>query len=802
VENVTERKETEEALRDSERLFRSLFASSPDIVALTDLNGIVQDINYVSEGYDKSDVIGTDFAADLDSSQIDDFRSAIDEALQSGDQAAYEVTLTSPTGITTHWYNRVSPLIVGGTAVGLIINCTDITKRREAEEALHQSEQKFAKAFRSSPQGVLVSRLSDGRLIEVNQAVEQVTGYGREELIGRTSLELGLVLREDRESTAAVLAEQGSFGNREARFFTKSGEERIALFSGELIEIGGETHIIQIVHDITEAKRTENALRVSEHRYRTLLDNVKLVAVGLDAQGRLSYANPYFLELTGYSAHEALGSDWFSTFLPEESRPVVGAVFREILAEGMHPHVENPILTRSGEQRLISWNNTLLLDADANPVGTISIGEDITERRRAEEELRRSLKETAHNQRTLLALAKAAQQVQRAQTPEHVYQSIGDEITRLGHQAMVLSLSADGQRLTVSHITIQRTLLNALEKLSGVIAEGFQIALSQTPILRGLLSDGGAHFHESTADFMATSLPDDVRHMSKRIGEMLGLGKLIAAPLRVGEQPLGLLVVTGDQVSQSDVPAVTAFANQAAIALDSARLLEEVTKRGDELQALSDRLVRAQEEERQRIARGLQDELGQALKGLKLNLLTIERRLPLSGASTTKRTLRQTAELADHVLAQVQEMARGLRPTMLDTLGLIASLRWHVRRFGERTGIAARLEAPELKGRLAAEAETLIYRTVEQSLATIARHGAATRVTVDVRETENGVQVRIEDDGTELDLDPDMSDTSGDGDGGIASLRQMAGALGGSLGTDTTTGSETLITLSLPLATE
>jgi len=147
------------------------------------------------------------------------------------------------------------------------------------------------------------------------------------------------------------------------------------------------------LHDIELTKERERAgaaVRESERRYRALLDNVNLVAVGLDERGRVNYANPFLLSLTGYTREEIIGREWFDLFVPERFRPAVDVVFAELLEREFHPHYENPILTKSGEERLIAWNNTVLRDADGRVCGTMSIGEDITERKRAEEALRES----------------------------------------------------------------------------------------------------------------------------------------------------------------------------------------------------------------------------------------------------------------------------------------------------------------------------------------------------------------------------------------------------------------------------
>jgi PAS domain S-box-containing protein len=130
--------------------------------------------------------------------------------------------------------------------------------------------------------------------------------------------------------------------------------------------------------------------RKAELCFQIPLDNLKLAAVKLDRDGNVAYANPYLLELTGYTLDEAIGKDWFQTFIPEGVCPTVGKAFADILESGLHLHYENPILTKEGEERLIAWNNTLLLDENERPVGMISIGEDITERKQAEEVLQKA----------------------------------------------------------------------------------------------------------------------------------------------------------------------------------------------------------------------------------------------------------------------------------------------------------------------------------------------------------------------------------------------------------------------------
>ena len=135
-----------------------------------------------------------------------------------------------------------------------------------------------------------------------------------------------------------------------------------------------------IARDITQQKQSEATLREAGRRWRNLLENVRLLVVGLDGEGRVEYVNPFFLELTGYETDEVLGKSWFKDFLPKYQQPKVSEYFQEILQQEFHPHYQNSILTSSGEEKIVAWNNTLLQNLQGETIGTMSIGEDITER--------------------------------------------------------------------------------------------------------------------------------------------------------------------------------------------------------------------------------------------------------------------------------------------------------------------------------------------------------------------------------------------------------------------------------------
>ncbi|TEB09656.1 EAL domain-containing protein [Pelotomaculum propionicicum] len=140
----------------------------------------------------------------------------------------------------------------------------------------------------------------------------------------------------------------------------------------------------------SELQKANELLQESERRFREMLENVHLVSVIMDTGGNINFCNDFLLRLTGWKREDVLGSNWFDLFVPAEKKDVKRDLMEAVKDGVMNTHGINEIQTRNGERRLIFSNNTLLRDIDGNIVGTAIIGEDITERLKAEEELRQA----------------------------------------------------------------------------------------------------------------------------------------------------------------------------------------------------------------------------------------------------------------------------------------------------------------------------------------------------------------------------------------------------------------------------
>ncbi len=204
------------------------------------------------------------------------------------------------------WY---AVTVMPDASGGIVVRFADITDQKLIENALRKSEEKFSKAFRSSPASMCIVDVDrNSCFLEVNETFERITGFPRDEIIGHTSTELGLYadLQNLPEHRKRLLAE-GGYRNLEVRFRKKNGEIIIGLLSAEKIEIGGSLCAIATAVDITESVRAHQALQESEELYHRLFEVESDAIVLVDREsGSLLAANTAATVLYGYSREELL----------------------------------------------------------------------------------------------------------------------------------------------------------------------------------------------------------------------------------------------------------------------------------------------------------------------------------------------------------------------------------------------------------------------------------------------------------------------------------------------------------------
>ena len=266
----------------------------------------------------------------------------------------------------------------------MVLVARDATARKQAEDALRQSEEKFAQAFLISPYAITLTRAADGQFIDVNAAFTAITGFTREEALADSSIGLGLWTNpEDRQQVVDDLRQGKPITGREYTFRAKSGRHVPCLFSAQTLQLGGETCILSSINDITDRKQAEEALRESEQRHRDYLAHSPYGIFVSDEAGRLLQVNPAACRITGYSEKELLTMT-VPDLHGQEGRKEAARHFQTVVREGKATG-ELKFRPKSGESRW--W---LVSAVKISATRFLGFCNDITDRKRAEDRLRAS----------------------------------------------------------------------------------------------------------------------------------------------------------------------------------------------------------------------------------------------------------------------------------------------------------------------------------------------------------------------------------------------------------------------------
>lgn len=384
VRDATETKRTEEALRQSEERFRIALLHSPAVVFAKDRDLRFTWIYNPPFGLTTDDIVGRKYKELVqqdDNYGLEPIASAV---LASGRSVRVEAPV-SVRGERTWWDIALEQTRDRhGQANGLIGVAFNITDRKKAEASLLESEEKFRKIFSSCPDPISISTLEEGRYIEVNDAFMRTSGYSREEVIGESSLDLGVWQSpEERQQILNKLKDRGSLRNFVSRRRTKSGKVRTVLLSAEVLEIAGQRCLLSVSKDITLLKKRESELRKREADYRSLVENSPDSIVRFDRQLRRIYINPAFERVTGARRESSINRMPSETSgLPANSSSFEASL-RATFEHGQPKEIEIDYLNPSGRRILHCW---LVPEFGQNGQveAVLSIAHDITGRKQAE----------------------------------------------------------------------------------------------------------------------------------------------------------------------------------------------------------------------------------------------------------------------------------------------------------------------------------------------------------------------------------------------------------------------------------
>jgi PAS domain S-box-containing protein len=744
-----------------------------------------------------------------------------------------------------------------GTRLGIGKN---ITARKQAEEALGEAERKYRNIFENSCEGIFQTT-PEGKFITANFALARMFGFdSADELItGCTDIaHEHYVDPKRREEFKRLLAADGVVLEFEFEAYRKDGSRIWVSENVRAVrdESGAVLYFEGACLDITERKRAEEALRESEERYRDLVENSREFICTHDLDGLVLSANRAAVELLGYDPKDYCGKRNFRELLAPEVRDQFDDYLTRIRRDGVASGLML-MQTSSGERRLWEYYNTLRSDGVAAPI-VRGMAHDVTDQRRAEKamsDLRRELELTMnsmeegvhrvnlqgdivfenpaaagmlgwkvsellgkHGHTTMHHTRQDGTSYPAEECPiyatfrDGVSRRVADEVfwrrdgTSFPVEYQTAAMRNDRNEIvstvvTFRDITERKSAEEALRESEERYRELFEnskdaiyvhdlkgryISLNRAAEkLSGYSREEiiGRHF----SNFVAPGSLKDVReNLCKKLDE-------------VGETVYEIDLITRDRRRVPvEVSSRLIYENGVPIGVQgTARDVTERNRAQDALRTYSQRLMEAQEAERQNIARELHDQIGQILTAVRINLQSIQR----SGRTADWfPSLDESIGIVDEALGRVRELSIELRPSLLDDLGLSTALRWYVDRFARRTGIIAEVSNGfEDDSRLPRELETACFRIAQEALTNVARHAQAVSVSVQVERSRERILLTIMDDGVGFDLDNLRKSASTVSALGLRGMEERALAVGGNVKIDSGSGRGTRVRATFPL---
>ena len=320
---------------------------------------------------------------------VERVRHTVDEALAGDRPYRLEYRLRHADG-SYRWVEEFGQGIrnVAGELVYLEGAVFDISERRREEAARRTAEEKYAIAFRSSPDALVITALADGRCVEVNEGFERLSGYGRDEALGRTTIELGIWPdASDRGDLIRRLRDEGSVRDMATRLLTRTGRSVFCQISAEIVEIEGERCILSVVKDVTQQHRAREILERTEERFsKAFVSNPNPAVITTLSDGTILEVNEVLCEMSGLRRDELIGRNGTALGLWDVEHAQEMA--HRLAEKGSARSMEIRARARDGKpyDLLIS---AVVVEMGGEPC-VLNVGVDITERKRLEAQLLRA----------------------------------------------------------------------------------------------------------------------------------------------------------------------------------------------------------------------------------------------------------------------------------------------------------------------------------------------------------------------------------------------------------------------------
>jgi PAS domain S-box-containing protein len=731
--DITEHKEAESALRESEERLRQIAGAIEDVVYMDD--SATGRYLYVSPAYEQlwgrsCDSLYADPDSWLEAVHPDDrgrVAGAMERLAAAGFEGEWreEYRLVRPDG-TVRWVWDVSAPVRDATGrIVRMVGCTrDITRRKEAEAALREREESFRQIMAAIRDNVYMEDVRGGRFLYVSPAYGEIWGRDADTLCQDYHSWLEALHPEDRprirESLEALAAAAYAHEWRqEYRVVRPDGSVRWVW--DHAVPIPGEGGVVERMvgsaRDITERKRWEAALREAQERFEVVCRATMDAVYDWDMRTDVVRWNEGTLTLFGYGA-DAVGPDpgWWADKLHPDDRDRIVRGVEDLIESTGHAWVGEYRFRRAeGGYAHVLDRGHVLRDERGHPVRMIGSMQDVTARREAEEALRQA----EAKYRTLFENALIG-----------IFQTTPDGRVLAANRTMARILGYDSSEDLLANLRDVRTGLYADPAV-------------RPRLLERLEAEG--------------ALEDLEIQVRRKDGEIVW----VSANIRADRDPDGRLVrIEG--------------------------VYQDITERRraeEALRQVSARLLRSQDQERRRIARELHDGTAQMLAALGMNLEALRKGAgQVTGAGRAR--LAGSRRLLEQCVQEIRTLSYLLHPPLLDEAGLTTAIRSYARGFAERSGIRVDVRLPRAAGRLPDEIELTLFRVVQESLSNIHRHSGSPVARIGMGRHNGRVRLVVRDQGRGMGAARTRIGVAGPAPGigvGIAGMRERVRHLGGDL---------------------
>jgi len=581
-----------------------------------------------------------------------------------------------------------------------------------ADGRLGEAQARLQALFEFAPDGFYISDLR-GTFIDGNRAAEEMVGYKKEELIGKSFLEMGLLGKRDLARAARLLARNAlgyGTGPDEFTLRRRDGGRVPVEIRTFPVTLAGRSVVLAVARDITERRRRESAQRSGKGPHRMLLDDMADVVWTMGMDLRFSYISPSVVQMAGYTVEEVMALSFKQVLTPESLEVAMKALEEELAAEQLGDvedlyrtrvlHLES--VCKDGSARWLEVAVTFLRDAQGSPCGILGVARDISERGRA----KMLLGQVAELTSGLLAYSPNP----------------------------VLVLNGDS---SVGYVN------RALEKLTGFAAS--EIVGGKPPYPWWTAENCERHRKDLARGMHGGNRKREQMFRSKR--GVPFWAEVTSVRVEVQGRLVRYLEYWVDVTEQK-------------------RLRENMGFYISEI-------IRAQEEERRCVAQELHDESIQRLSALSLNMDAMLRdgdRLP----ADVMRRIKELRAQVNGTVDGLRSFVRHSRPSVIDQLGLVSALEILAEEMSRNEATGVSLEIVGRERRLGPETELVLFRIAEEALGNMTRHSGATQARMRVKFGPGNVRLTVSDNGRGFELPRGLRELATRGKLGLIGMQERA----------------------------